>query len=420
MSLIEGHAEHTMDAVGAEVLPSLPRLRAAMNRRRETRGLPWRVLERLLGLELKLRQYEVGRRFCDAVVAGGGPQALGPRVERAGGAAEHGRAAGAGAVARPTRRAAPCARGSNACSSCYKLARSQTLCSRGLYACVIGIACNNLSRAGYKQVFDARLSVGRTNRERTNVIRSSPRGQNRRPLQMPTANTTSPRSTKAAQTGRQSVAPAKPAARAAPPPAHAARAPRPRPPSAKAARTRSIHQTQSAVRQAETATRNTVGVFGDYTERAVLIPVGAALIARDRVVSSVNDTISSYGSTTKAQAQLRRFERRGSTARNRLEREVRKARVRVERELRQRRRELEKTVSSLEERRDAVAKNVTELAEPRPGAHPQPRLSNTLPPPRTWRGRRQRESLPASYPAGSSSTLSSLDPRAAPTAPRVI
>jgi coenzyme F420 biosynthesis associated uncharacterized protein len=76
MSLIEGHAEHTMDAVGAELIPSLPRLRAAMNRRREGRGLPWRVLERLLGLELKLRQYEVGRRFCDAVVADGGPQTL--------------------------------------------------------------------------------------------------------------------------------------------------------------------------------------------------------------------------------------------------------------------------------------------------------------------------------------------------------
>jgi coenzyme F420 biosynthesis associated uncharacterized protein len=76
MSLIEGHAEHTMDAIGAEVLPSLPRLRAAMNHRRENRGLPWRVLERLLGLELKLRQYEQGRRFCDAVVDAGGPQAL--------------------------------------------------------------------------------------------------------------------------------------------------------------------------------------------------------------------------------------------------------------------------------------------------------------------------------------------------------
>jgi putative hydrolase len=76
MSLIEGHAEHVMDEVGAEVLPSLPRLRAAMTRRRESRGLPWRVLERLLGLELKLKQYEMGRRFCDAVVDAGGPQAL--------------------------------------------------------------------------------------------------------------------------------------------------------------------------------------------------------------------------------------------------------------------------------------------------------------------------------------------------------
>ena len=76
MSLIEGHAEHTMDAVGEEVLPSLPRMRAAMNRRRSQKGLPWRVLERLLGLELKMRQYEVGRRFCDAVVKDGGPESL--------------------------------------------------------------------------------------------------------------------------------------------------------------------------------------------------------------------------------------------------------------------------------------------------------------------------------------------------------
>jgi uncharacterized protein (DUF2342 family) len=76
MSLIEGHAEHTMDAIGAEVLPELPRLRAAMTRRRESRGLPWRVLERLLGLELKMRQYELGRSFCDAVVDAGGQQAL--------------------------------------------------------------------------------------------------------------------------------------------------------------------------------------------------------------------------------------------------------------------------------------------------------------------------------------------------------
>jgi coenzyme F420 biosynthesis associated uncharacterized protein len=76
MSLIEGHAEHVMDAVGADVLPSLSELRDAMTKRRTTRGLPWRVLERLLGIELKMRQYEVGRRFCDLVVEQRGAQAL--------------------------------------------------------------------------------------------------------------------------------------------------------------------------------------------------------------------------------------------------------------------------------------------------------------------------------------------------------
>jgi len=116
------------------------------------------------------------------------------------------------------------------------------------------------------------------------------------------------------------------------------------------------------VHQAQAATRETAEVFGDYAERAVLIPVGAALIARDRVVSTVSDTISNYSSTSRAQAQLRRFERRGVTARKRLEREVRKARVRVERELRQRRRSIESTVSEFEERRDALAKNADELA----------------------------------------------------------
>jgi coenzyme F420 biosynthesis associated uncharacterized protein len=76
MSLIEGHAEHVMDAVGADVLPTLDRMRAAMTRRRRERGWPWRILERLLGLEMKLRQYEVGREFCDEVVARAGPSAL--------------------------------------------------------------------------------------------------------------------------------------------------------------------------------------------------------------------------------------------------------------------------------------------------------------------------------------------------------
>jgi coenzyme F420 biosynthesis associated uncharacterized protein len=68
MALIEGHAEHVMDATGADVLPSLPKLREALERRRREKPPLVKLLERLLGLDLKLRQYLVGKRFCDAVV----------------------------------------------------------------------------------------------------------------------------------------------------------------------------------------------------------------------------------------------------------------------------------------------------------------------------------------------------------------
>jgi hypothetical protein len=182
---------------------------------------------------------------------------------------------------------------------------------------------------------------------------------------MATAKTTSPRSTKAgAKSAKKPARSKKPARRKV---ASARRtstrsATQVKASNAKAARTRAVHQTESAVRQAETATRETAGVFGNYAERAVLIPVGVALTARDRIASNVSDTISTYSTSTKAQAQLRRFERRGATARNRLEREVRKARVRVERELRQRRREIEKTVSGLEDNGNELANKVPELA----------------------------------------------------------
>jgi coenzyme F420 biosynthesis associated uncharacterized protein len=68
MAMIEGHAEHVMDAAGAPILPSLPKLRAALERRRREKPPLVKLLERLLGLDLKLRQYVVGKRFCDAVV----------------------------------------------------------------------------------------------------------------------------------------------------------------------------------------------------------------------------------------------------------------------------------------------------------------------------------------------------------------
>jgi len=182
---------------------------------------------------------------------------------------------------------------------------------------------------------------------------------------MPTATNSarSPRTGAKTTTRKKSTTRRVPSTRARKPTHKVGQAKRSR---AKAARTRAANQTRAAVRGAETASRLTLAErsngFGEYAERAVLIPVGVALTARDRVLSSVNGAISSYSTPAKARAQLRRFERRGATARNRLEREVRKARVRVERQLRQRRRVLERTVGELEDRRDTVAKNGTGLA----------------------------------------------------------
>jgi coenzyme F420 biosynthesis associated uncharacterized protein len=76
MALVEGHAEHVMDAAGAPLLRSLPQLRAALDQRRAERPPLWRLLERLIGLDLKMRQYEIGRRFVDGVVERGGMAAL--------------------------------------------------------------------------------------------------------------------------------------------------------------------------------------------------------------------------------------------------------------------------------------------------------------------------------------------------------
>jgi putative hydrolase len=76
MALIEGHAEHVMDAAGADVIEGLDELRAALEKRRSNRPPVMRVLEKLLGLEMKMRQYETGKRFCDAVVAQAGVAGL--------------------------------------------------------------------------------------------------------------------------------------------------------------------------------------------------------------------------------------------------------------------------------------------------------------------------------------------------------
>jgi hypothetical protein len=79
-------------------------------------------------------------------------------------------------------------------------------------------------------------------------------------------------------------------------------------------------------------------------ERAVLVPVGASLLARENLVSTVKDLATKYGTRASVERELKRYERRGASARNRFERQVRRTRTKFERELRQRRTRVERTV----------------------------------------------------------------------------
>ena len=76
MSLLEGHGDVTMDRAGADQIPSAARFgRVLRQRRQQANGLA-RLLQRLLGLEAKLAQYEQGEKFIAAIEEVGGPSAL--------------------------------------------------------------------------------------------------------------------------------------------------------------------------------------------------------------------------------------------------------------------------------------------------------------------------------------------------------
>ncbi|HVS29428.1 MAG TPA: hypothetical protein VHE14_07730 [Solirubrobacteraceae bacterium] len=129
----------------------------------------------------------------------------------------------------------------------------------------------------------------------------------------------------------------------------------------KAAATRARKRTTQATNSTAKPGRveNPLDQVQDITERAVLTYVGAALVARDAVVEAVGDIRDTYSSRESATRRLKRFERRGSTARTRLERDVRRTRTRVERELRKRRTQLTRTVKRNRTRVERDAKSVT-------------------------------------------------------------
>lgn len=68
-TLLEGHADHVMDAVGPKVVPSVATIRRRFDERRQRRQPPvQRLLRTLLGFDAKLSQYTRGKKFVDHVV----------------------------------------------------------------------------------------------------------------------------------------------------------------------------------------------------------------------------------------------------------------------------------------------------------------------------------------------------------------
>ena len=103
MSVLEGYSNLVMHRVGRDHIEEFDELEAAFHRRQTQRTLVERLVLGLTGISLKLRQYDLGERFAEALIAEGGYPLLNRVWEGPELMPTHGRAAGPGAVDRPGR-----------------------------------------------------------------------------------------------------------------------------------------------------------------------------------------------------------------------------------------------------------------------------------------------------------------------------
>jgi putative hydrolase len=61
-----------MDAVGPQVVPSVADIRDKFSHRRGSTSRPEQILRRVLGIDMKMKQYEQGSQFVSTVVAEAG------------------------------------------------------------------------------------------------------------------------------------------------------------------------------------------------------------------------------------------------------------------------------------------------------------------------------------------------------------
>lgn len=75
VTLLEGHATLITELIGKRVLPDYEALSARLEQRKRRPALV-RILEAVVGIEMKRQQYVLGRGFCEAVWKRGGAEAL--------------------------------------------------------------------------------------------------------------------------------------------------------------------------------------------------------------------------------------------------------------------------------------------------------------------------------------------------------
>jgi coenzyme F420 biosynthesis associated uncharacterized protein len=72
MSLLEGHGDVTMDRAGADGVPGAEHFSKVLSDRRQQARGPAKLLQQILGLEAKMRQYAEGEKFVRSVEDVGG------------------------------------------------------------------------------------------------------------------------------------------------------------------------------------------------------------------------------------------------------------------------------------------------------------------------------------------------------------
>jgi coenzyme F420 biosynthesis associated uncharacterized protein len=75
MALLEGHASYVMNEVATDHVRDLPRLKRALSARRQVQGFEQKV-QRAIGFDQKVAQYDAGERFVREVVSRAGQEAF--------------------------------------------------------------------------------------------------------------------------------------------------------------------------------------------------------------------------------------------------------------------------------------------------------------------------------------------------------